>query len=224
MERRALGPVPLLLAALALLAVACVRVEIQRTTTAEPEQTVPTPVRRATVSTPPAEPVAPPRRAAPATGSASRALFRLRMPPATAIAIARLGIDVPVVDVASVKDERGWHWPVPHDAAAHLIGTANPGEPGNIAITGHVDTERGAGVFWRLLEVRPGDEVTVWSAAGTFVYRVSEVLVVPESDRSVLRQTREEVLTLLTCLPDGRYDKRLVVRAEPVRPAVARQD
>ncbi|GBD21351.1 hypothetical protein HRbin28_01800 [bacterium HR28] len=222
MERRARGPVPLLVAALALLAVACVRVEIQRTT-AEPEHTVPTPVRRATVSTPPAEPVAPPRRSAPEAGSASRALFRLRMPPATAIAITRLGIDVPVVEVASVKDERGWYWPVPREAAAHLAGTANPGEPGNIAITGHVDTEQGPGVFWRLLEVKPGDEVTVWSAAGTFVYRVTEIQVVPESDRSVLRQTDYEVLTLVTCIPDGRYDRRLVVRAEPVRPAVAQQ-
>ncbi len=212
-----------LLLAMVLLVTACVRVEIQRPRAVESEFAVPTPVQRATLPTPQAKSTSPLRRSAAEGGAASRSLFRLRMPPATAVAITRLGIDVPVVEVVSVRDEHGWHWPVPRDAAAHLVGTANPGEPGNIAITGHVDTEQGPGVFWRLLEVKPGDEVTVWSAAGTFVYRVTEIQVVPEDDRSVLRQTGYELLTLVTCVPDGRYDRRLVVRAEPVRPAMAQQ-
>jgi LPXTG-site transpeptidase (sortase) family protein len=72
-----------------------------------------------------------------------------------------------------------------------------------------------------LLDIRPGDEITVWSAAGTFVYRVVDVQTVAQSERAVLRQTDRETLTLLTCIPDGRYERRLVVRAEPVRPAVA---
>lgn len=203
---------------------ACVRVEVQRTTTVEPVQPTPTATRaesRRAAARPAPTPVARVEGSMARGGNWVRTLFRYRMPPATALQIARLGIDVPIVQVVSVRDERGWYWPVPVDAAAHLAGTANPGEPGNIAITGHVDTERGPGVFWRLLEIRPGDEVTLWSAAGSFVYRVTEVQVVAESDRSVLRQSDREVLTLLTCIPDGRYDTRLVVRAEPVRPAVA---
>ncbi len=213
----------LVVLALALLS-ACVRVEVQRTSTAEPTQPTPTATRaesRRAAARPAPTPVAR------VDGSTAReagwvpTLFRYRMPPATALQIARLGIDIPVVEVASVRDERGWYWPVPVDAAAHLAGTANPGEPGNIAITGHVDTEQGPGVFWRLLDVRPGDEITVWSAAGKFVYRVTEVQVVPEHERSVLRQGDREFLTLLTCIPDGQYDRRLVVRAEPVRPALA---
>jgi len=205
--------------------VACVRVEVQRVSTSEPAAAiVPTvtarPVEHAP-ETPEPTVVVPGDGASRQSVGMLRTLFRYRMPPATALRIARLGIDVPVVEVASVKDGKGWYWPVPDEAAAHLAGTANPGEPGNIAITGHVDTRSGPGVFWRLLEIRPGDEVTVWSAAGSFVYRVTEVRVVPEDDRTVLRQSPGEVLTLLTCIPDGRYDRRLVVRAEPVRPVVA---
>ena len=203
-----------------LLGVSCVRVEIQRTRTPELTQPTPTVGRRdAKVAEP--TPVARAERRRPASEGAWRTLFRYRTPPATALEIARLGIAVTVVEVASVVDERGWYWPVPPDAAAHLVGTANPGEPGNIAITGHVDTERGPGVFWRLLEIRPGDEIKVWSAAGTFVYRVVDVQTVAQSERAVLRQTDREILTLLTCIPDGQYERRLVVRAEPVRPAVA---
>ncbi len=203
-----------------LLGVSCVRVEIQRTRTPELTQPTPTVGRRdAKVAEP--TPVARAERRRPASEGAWRTLFRYRTPPATALEIARLGIAVTVVEVASVVDERGWYWPVPPDAAAHLVGTANPGEPGNIAITGHVDTERGPGVFWRLLEIRPGDEIKVWSAAGTFVYRVVDVQTVAQSERAVLRQTDREILTLLTCIPYGQYERRLVVRAEPVRPAVA---
>jgi len=207
----------------ALLLTACVRVEVQRTVAPDPAEprTVVTPSsawRQRVEATPTTAPAV---AGSDTAAAALRRLFRYRMPPPTALRIERLGIDVPVEEVASVADERGWYWPVPEDAAAHLIGTANPGEPGNIAITGHVDTQRGPGVFWRLLEVQPGDEITVWSAAGSFRYRVTDVRVVPQDDRSVLRQSDREVLTLLTCVPDGRYDRRLVVRAEPERTLVA---
>ncbi|WP_448576573.1 sortase [Thermomicrobium sp.] len=215
------GSVSIAIVVLSLLVgVSCVRVEIQRTRTPELTQPTPTVGRRDAKVTEPT-PVARAERRRPASEGAWRTLFRYRMPPATALEIARLGIAVTVVEVASTVDERGWYWPVPPDAAAHLMGTANPGEPGNIAITGHVDTERGPGIFWRLLEIRPGDEIRVWSAAGTFVYRVVDVQTVAQSERAVLRQTDREILTLLTCLPDGQYERRLVVRAEPVRPAVA---
>lgn len=203
--------------------IGCVQINIQRTT-APAEQTI-TPARPAEekVALQP-QPTAAPRRVGRSqTSTSPRALFRYRMPPPVALSVPRLGIDVPVQEVASRIDEQGWYWPIPPESAAHLVGTAHPGEPGNIAITGHVDTEHGAGVFWRLLDIQPGDEVTVWSAAGSFRYKVIEVRVVPETDRSVLQQTSQELLTLLTCIPDGRYTQRLVVRAEPLTPALAQR-
>ncbi|MCS7293943.1 MAG: sortase, partial [Dehalococcoidia bacterium] len=129
MRRRSGTFGPLLVALVALLTVACVRVEVQRTSTAVPDESAKARVQADEPAHP--TPLVPATRRSSAVADPSRTLFRLRMPPARAIAIARLGIEVPVVEVTSVKDERGWHWPIPHDAAAHLAGTANPGEPGN---------------------------------------------------------------------------------------------
>jgi sortase A len=140
--------------------------------------------------------------------------FRLRTAPPVELEIPRIGVTTPVRPVASVVEGDRWHWPVPSDAAGHLLGSANPGEPGNIAITGHVDTRYGPGVFARLAELRPGDTVIVRSADGQFVYQVTETFVIPEDDVTVLRQTGSELLTLITCVPDGVYAHRLVVRAQ----------
>ncbi len=143
----------------------------------------------------------------------SALFFRLRTAPPAELEIPRIGIDVPVRPVASVIEGDRWQWLVPSDAAGHLLGSANPGEPGNIAITGHVDTRYGPGIFARLAELRPGDRVVVRTADGEFVYHVVETFVVSESDVTILRQTQSELLTLITCVPDGEYAHRLVVRA-----------
>lgn len=141
---------------------------------------------------------------------------RLRTAPPSELRIPRLGLDAPITSVASTVDHGQWYWPVPEHALGHLLGTANPGEPGNIAISGHVDTRTGPGLFARLGDVRPGDLVIVRSADGVFTYRVIDVTIVPEDDRTVLRQTPQEQLTLITCVPDGQYHRRIVVRAQRV--------
>ncbi len=42
-----------------------------------------------------------------------------------------------------------------------------PGEPGPATITGHVDSTTGPAVFWRLTDLRLGDDVIVTSAGRT---------------------------------------------------------
>lgn len=145
----------------------------------------------------------------------------LRTPPATTLAIPALGISVPVEQVASAVVDGVWQWPVPAHSAGHHLGTANPGEPGNIVVSGHVEIHEGPGIFAPLLQAAPGHEITVESAAGTFTYRIESVMVVPETDTSVFLQVPFERLTLITCIPDGVYDDRLVVVARPVGPTTA---
>jgi len=145
----------------------------------------------------------------------STLFFQLRTAPPEALEIPRLGVAVAVEPgIPAVEGDR-WHWLVPSDAAAHLLGSANPGEPGNIVITGHVDTHSGPGVFARLAETAVGDHIVVRTADGEHLYLVVDLLVVGAEDVSVLRQTGSELLTLITCVPDGVYDHRLVVRARP---------
>ncbi|MCM8749724.1 sortase [Thermomicrobiaceae bacterium CFH 74404] len=199
----------------ALVLIACASpVEVTITWESEtPEATEP-PASGATERPEATSPTPPPQAHAPGPITGSSLFFRLRTAPPVELEIPRLGVSVPVQPVASVIDGGQWHWPVPADAAGHLLGSANPGEPGNIAITGHVDTRDGPGIFARLAELRPGDSVIIRSADGEFVYQVVETFVIPEDDVSVLRQTGSEVLTLITCIPDGVYAHRLVVRAQ----------
>ncbi len=49
-------------------------------------------------------------------------------------------------------------------------------------------------------------------------YRVTELLTVLPSDSWVMAPTRDETLTLITCVPIGVYSHRLIVRAVPIAP------
>jgi len=96
-------------------------------------------------------------------------------------------------------------------AVGHISGTALPGEQGNVAIAGHRDT-----FFRPLRNIHVNDEITLTTLKGVYHYRVeSEKLVEPE-DMSVLDNSTDDVLTLVTCYPFyyvGRAPQRFIVRA-----------
>src|SRR5271170_123073 len=91
---------------------------------------------------------------------------------------------------------------------------AMPGEPGNVALAGHRD-----GFFRPLKDIRLGDAISLNTLDGEFVYRVESTEVVWPSDVQVLRATRENTLTLVTCYPFyyvGSAPKRFIVRARQI--------
>ena len=50
---------------------------------------------------------------------------------------------------------------------------SRPGQAGSAIIAGHIDSDRGPGVFFRLRQLRPGDRIYVQHADGTpAVFRV----------------------------------------------------
>ncbi len=148
--------------------------------------------------------------------------------PTAAVRVAALsvGIDAPVVEVGwhvqEVGGERRGVWDTVAGAAAHLRGSADPGQAGNCVLAGHASTEGGA-VFRRLGELAVGSPVTVTTANGqSYQYTVTEVLTLEEVGATAeekreharwLDPTAEPVLTLVTCWPDWSYTHRLVVRA-----------
>jgi sortase A len=96
-------------------------------------------------------------------------------------------------------------------AVGHLPGTALPGQTGNMALAGHRDT-----VFRALRKVRPGDRILVESPRGTYNYKVESTSVVAPTDLSVLRNSPDGELTLITCYPFswiGSAPDRFIVRA-----------
>lgn len=104
----------------------------------------------------------------------------------------------------------------------HYPGTAEPGEAGNIFITGHSsyylwDSGNYKDVFARLTQLEVGDDIIVYYDQQKYHYRVREKKEVKKDDVSVLSQTDEHLLTLMTCTPLGTNLRRLIVVAEEVQ-------
>jgi len=89
--------------------------------------------------------------------------------------------------------------------------TADPGQVGNVVLSGHRDT-----FFRPLRNVRRGDRIMLTTPSGKFRYRVDWTSVVDPQDTAVLKPTPRESLTLVTCYPFryvGPAPERFIVRA-----------
>lgn len=128
--------------------------------------------------------------------------------PPLAIRIPSIGVDQAVVDGVSRSHLR--------NGPGHYPGTALPGQPGNMVISGHRTTYTRP--FYALDLLEAGDSVFVDTASGTFEYVVTEAWVVDPNDVSPLDATEEAALTLTTCTPKGSARQRLIVRAELAGP------
>ncbi len=95
--------------------------------------------------------------------------------------------------------------------AGVIDGMALPGKGGNLGIAGHRD-----GFFRALKDVKVGDVVAVRMKERSYRYRVSAVAVVDEHDNSLLHDSFDPTLTLVTCYPfyyQGNAPQRYVVQA-----------
>jgi sortase A len=92
--------------------------------------------------------------------------------------------------------------------AGHFAGTS--AWDGNVAIAGH---NRGSsGYFSFVKDMQTGDRVTYTTRYGTRTYEVFGLEQIGERDTSVLAWSRENLLTLITCVentPELRYAARL---------------
>lgn len=159
--------------------------------------------------------------------TASAPITHTDHPRATSISIPSIGIDTKIeevgYDIVTVDGQRVIQWRVADYAASHDEGSANPGDGGNIVITGH-DDWRGE-VFKNLEHVKVGDQVVLTTADGQHRYAVSQILYrlevgAPLSERLAtgryLGLIPDERVTLVTCWPYGIDDHRLIVIATPL--------
>ena len=128
--------------------------------------------------------------------------------PARRLVIPRIGVDSPV---KGVTVDLG-NWQVADFAVGHHLGTANPGQAGNMVLAGHRDV-RGS-IFLRLNELQVGDEFRVYTEKEVYRYRVSEISEVAPSAIEVLNPTPDPTATLITCTPVGYATRRLIIRAK----------
>lgn len=124
----------------------------------------------------------------------------------TRLVISKLAIDWPIVE--------GDGWEELKRGVGHHIGSADPGERGNMVLSGHDDVY--GEVFKDIDQLAVGDLVLVYAGGHAFRYEVRARRVVSPSELSVLYPTREPVVTLITCTPYRVDTQRLVVVAQLV--------
>lgn len=105
---------------------------------------------------------------------------------------------------------------------AHMLGTAKPGEEGNIVIFDHSsvsDAYKGkyGAAFSKLDSLDIGDRIVIVNQkiSVNSVYHVAGKKVVSPSDTSLIQQNLGSRLTIITCWPTGYDSSRLIVWATP---------
>jgi len=92
-----------------------------------------------------------------------------------------------------------------------IDGMSYPHEPGNIGIAGHRD-----GYFRVLEDVRPGQRLLLETLEGTKNFVINATHIVEANDVSLLQDTQEQTVTLVTCYPFyfvGHAPQRYIVTA-----------
>lgn len=92
--------------------------------------------------------------------------------------------------------------------AGWYTGSPRPGEPGSAVIAGHIDSDRGPGVFYHLAELKPGNLVYVQRGRGRLaVFKVTAVRTYLKSKfptAAVYGPVPDSELRLITC--GGTFD------------------
>ncbi|MDA8196431.1 MAG: sortase [Actinomycetota bacterium] len=130
------------------------------------------------------------------------------------IAIPKIGLNMAFVQGTSESDLI--------EGPGHYLGTALPGQSGNVAIAGH-RTTYGA-PFYNLDMLAIGDKIFLTTHTGQFVYVVTGKTVVLPSNTEVLNPTKAATLTLTTCNPRFSATTRLVVEAKLSGSATSKSD
>ena len=124
-------------------------------------------------------------------------------PPLAIVRIPALDLQVPLLE--------GTDDLVLNRGVGRIVGTARPGELGNIGIAGHRD-----GFFRGLKDIGEGDTIELETLTATDIYRIDGITIVTPQDVHVLEHQSVPTLTLVTCYPFyfvGKAPKRYIVSA-----------
>lgn len=119
-------------------------------------------------------------------------------------------IQIPVINVdAPVVQGDGWEQ-LKKGVGQH-IGTANPGEKGNIVLSAHNDIF--GEIFRDLDQLKPGDAIILYTPQKTYTYIVTGSKIVEPTQVDVMDPTAQPTATLISCYPYLVDNKRIVVIA-----------
>ncbi|MFH1186002.1 MAG: sortase [Chloroflexota bacterium] len=124
-------------------------------------------------------------------------------------------IQIPAIDVdAPVVQGDGWEQ-LKKGVAQHL-GTPDPGETGNIVLSGHNDVF--GEVFRDLDRLQPGDAIILLTSQRRYVYIITGAQMVEPTAVEVMAPTSDARVTLISCHPYLVDIHRIVVSAVLQKP------
>ena len=144
------------------------------------------------------------------------------VPAEPTITIPKINVTAPVVYEPSIAE--GSIQKALETGVVHYGNTALPGRPGNSVIFGHSSNDwwepgNYKFVFVLLDKLVVGDQFSVNYDSKHYTYQVTGTKVVAPTEVSVLNQTAEPTMTLITCSPPGTSFKRLVITAKQIDPS-----
>jgi sortase A len=119
-------------------------------------------------------------------------------------------IQIPIIDVdAPVVQGDGWEQ-LKKGVAQH-IGSANPGQSGNMIMSAHNDVF--GEIFRNLDQLKRGDQIIVYTPQHAYTYIISNIQIVEPTNVEVMATTPDPTITLISCYPYLVDNQRIVVQA-----------
>ena len=122
---------------------------------------------------------------------------------AVRIEIPAMKLDAPVV--------QGDGWEQLKKGVAQHIGSADPGQPGNVVLSAHDDVY--GELFRDLDKLQPGDLVVLYTQQKQYTYAVDRTEIVEPTAVEVMASTGAPTVTLISCYPYLVDKQRIVVFA-----------
>jgi sortase A len=119
------------------------------------------------------------------------------------IQVPAIGVDAPVV--------QGDGWEQLKKGIAQHIGSANPGQAGNLVVSAHNDVF--GEIFRYLDQLKRGDQIIVYTPQRSYTYIVTSIQIVEPTDVQVMASTPNATITLISCYPYLVDNQRIVVQA-----------
>lgn len=118
------------------------------------------------------------------------------------IQIPAIGVNAPIV--------MGDGWEQLKKGVGQHLGTANPGEAGNLVLSAHNDIF--SEIFRDLDQLEEGDEIIIITQDRSFTYVVTGTQIVEPDRVDLLAPTTNSTITLISCYPYHVDDKRIIVQ------------
>jgi len=137
-----------------------------------------------------------------------QSLANIPVPPsapdqAVRIQISSINVDAPIV--------QGDGWEQLKKGVGQYLGSAKPGENGNVALSAHNDVY--GEIFRHLDKLVPGDSIIIYTQQRQYTYIVDRTVIVEPTAVEVMASTGSPTVTLISCYPYLVDKQRIVVFA-----------